>query len=377
VTESEARINRDTHVLHCLECGKCTANCPVARVNPEFSPRMQISRLLSGSLEALITDNQLYTCLSCGMCSARCPSDVRYTELMLLTRIEAYKAGHTATISHGGVLQEIMKIHAAQKLKTAEKGELLYFTGCLPYFDAVFTDIGVEALKIGRSVITILNALGETPVVMPNERCCGHDLLWGGDEQSFLKLMKHNLAAIKETGAKRVVTACAECFRTLKSDYARYAGGLDFEVQHVSQYLAGRLPELEPKLKKKVKKKVAFQDPCRLGRHMGVYEEPRLLLEKIPGVEVSEMRRNREAAVCCGTSAWMNCDMYSKKIQVGRLKEAEQSGADTVITCCPKCYIHFTCATSEKNGKPAVEIAIQDLCVLLAESLGAREGPDD
>ena len=384
MTATEEKINRETRALHCLECGKCTANCPVSRVNHEFSPRMQLSRLLSGSLDDLITDDKLYTCLTCGMCSVRCPSDVRYTELMQLARIEAYKTGHVANLSHGGVLQEVMKIHSAEKLqqdrgalldselKTTEKGELLYFAGCLPYFDAVFTDIGVEAVKIGRSAIRLLNALGEKPVVMPNERCCGHDLLWMGDEEGFLALMKHNIKEIKKTGAKKVVTACAECYRTLARDYPRYADGIDFEVQHISQYLAERLPELEKKLKKKVNKAVSFQDPCRLGRHMGVYNPPRELLDKIPGLKVREMPHSGEAAVCCGTSAWINCDMYSKKIQVNRLNEAKQAGAETVITSCPKCYIHFSCATNEKNDRPSVEMEVQDLCVLLAESLEAK-----
>ena len=379
---TEERIVRETHAFHCLECGKCTANCPVSRVNRSFSPRMILSKLLVGGVESILTNEKLYTCLTCGMCSVRCPSDVRYTELMQMARVDAYAAGHKATLSHGGVLQEIMKIHSAEKmkqdrtswlgdgLKTSKKGEVLYFAGCQPYFDAVFEDIGAVPTEIGRSAIKLLNALGVKPVVMPNERCCGHDLLWMGDEAGMVELAKHNVEAIRAAGAKLVVTSCAECYRTLAKDYPRHVGELGFEVQHISQYLAGRAEELGRKLKP-LKRKVSFQDPCRLGRHMGVYEEPRALLGSIPDLEFADMRRSGQAAVCCGTSAWINCDMYSKQIQVGRLREAKATGAETLVTACPKCYIHFTCATSEKEGKPAVEIEVKDLCVVLAESLEA------
>ena len=381
--ENAARITRQAKAFQCLECGKCTANCPVSRFNRDYSPRMMLSRLLTGEMDELVADEKLYTCLACGMCRVRCPSDVRYTELMLLTRIEAHRLGHKPNLSHGGVLHEIMRIHAADKMRqdrgdwlggdvqTAAEGELLYFGGCLPYFDAVFEEIGVEAGRIGRSAVRLLNAVGITPAVLPNERCCGHDLLWMGDEKGFIELMKHNIKAIAAAGAKRVVTSCAECYRTLALDYPRFGGKLEFEVVHISQLLSEQLSDLKGMLRGS-DGTVTFHDPCRLGRHMGVYEPPRQLMAAIPDLEVLEMRHSRQASTCCGTSAWINCDMYSKQIQIGRLREAERAGAATVVTACPKCYIHFTCATSEKRSEPQVDVKIQDLCVLLAESLGAK-----
>ena len=206
--------------------------------------------------------------------------------------------------------------------------------------------------------------------MMANERCCGHDLLWVGDEESFVKLMKRNLEEINKAGARKLVTSCGECYRTFTRDYAQRAGGLDFEVQHISQFLAERLAELEPLLKDG-DENVTYHDPCRLGRHSGVYDPPRQVLESVPGLELKEMRRSREAGVCCGTSAWLNCDQYSKQIQIGRLKEAEATGMQTMVTTCPKCYIHFTCAKSEKGcaGKEKVGIEVKDLCVLLADNI--------
>lgn len=379
--ENREQIIRETHFFRCLECGKCTANCPVSRVNPAFSPRSMLSRLLTSELEDMITDERLYNCLTCGMCRVRCPSDVRYTDLMMFTRIAAFDAGHKGNLSHGGVLHEIMRIHTATKLDqergdwlgdgldTAESGEILYFAGCQPYFDSALAEIEVKATDIGRGAVKILNALGIAPVVMPNERCCGHDLLWIGDEKNFVELMERNLEAVKKTGAKKLVTSCAECYRTFAMDYTKRAGDLGFDVQHISQFLAEQLDALEGILGENGKK-VTFHDPCRLGRHMGVYDQPRQVIEAIPGIEIREMRRSGQTAVCCGTSAWLNCDQASKQIQIGRLREAEATGAQTVLTACPKCYIHFTCAQSEKGcAESETTIEVQDLCVLLAESI--------
>jgi len=379
--ENRADIIKQTKAFQCLECGKCTANCPVSRVNPSFSPRSMLSRLLIGDLESIMSDDKLFTCLTCGLCRERCPSDVRYTDLMMLTRIESFEVGHKGELSHGGILQEIMRIHTAPKmqqergnwldgkLKTAEKGEILYFAGCQPYFDSALADIGIESTKIGRSAVKILNALGVTPVVLPNERCCGHDLLWIGDEENFKLLMEHNLKAVKESGARKLVTSCAECYRTFAKDYAARAGGLDFEVQHITQFLAEHLDELKALLGENGSK-VTYHDACGLGRHMGVYDAPREVLDSIPGLDFREMKHSGANGVCCGTSAWLHCDQYSKQIQIGRLKEAEATGAETVVTTCPKCYIHFTCASNEKGcAGTEVKVEVKDLCVLIAESI--------
>jgi len=256
--------------------------------------------------------------------------------------------------------------------RTAKTGDIMYFVGCAPYFEPVFDDMGVRALNIAEGSIKILNALEIEPVVLPNEKCCGHDMLWTGDVATFKKLAEHNVASIKEAGVKKIIFSCPEGYRTFKEDYPRFFK-LDWEVQHISEFLAERIEQLNFK---EVKKKVTYQDPCRLGRHLGIYEAPRKLITAIPGIEFIEMERNREEAICCGTSAWTNCDSYSKQIRVDRLLEAKATGADTLITSCPKCFTHFRCAMTPRGAEkgPDLEMEVMDLVELVVSALGGEGG---
>jgi Fe-S oxidoreductase len=114
---------------------------------------------------------------------------------------------------------------------------------------------------------------------------------------------------------------------------------------------------------------VTFHDPCRLGRHMGIYDEPRALISAIPGLTFVEMPRSRERAICCGVGGWMNCTSFSKMIQANRLKEARAAGADVLVTACPKCEIHLKCALNDQALRDEVGIEIKDLVSLAASHL--------
>ncbi|MBL7073693.1 (Fe-S)-binding protein [candidate division KSB1 bacterium] len=373
-------IAKKTNLFNCLECGKCTSVCPISRFGGQYSPRLMITRSIQGHYDELLVDRQIWTCLTCGMCNVHCPSDVHYTEFTRLARIESNRSGQEGLCSHGGVFQSLTKIMtssnlkqnrmdwASSDLKISKGGEFLYFVGCLPYFDVFFSDIGVESLEIAKSVIKILNHLGIEPVLLPNERCCGHDLFWTGDMINFQRLAEHNVAEIKKSGAKTVLFSCPECYRTFKLDYPQYVGELGFDVIHLSEFLAGKVANNALKFHA-LKKGVTYQDPCRLGRHLGIYDPPRQLLTQIPGLTLLEMPKSREMAICCGTSCWTNCDLTSKQIQLGRLRSAKQTGADLLVTGCPKCYIHFKCAQSDQNAADEVKIEIEDLATLTAEAL--------
>jgi Fe-S oxidoreductase len=294
--------------------------------------------------------------------------------------MEAHGLGETGQCTHGGALQSLMHIMTAahlnqnrlgwvdKKLKTVSKAETIYFVGCQPYFDVLFSDIGVKTLDIANSALKLLNHLDIVPALLPDERCCGHDLLWAGDAERFIKLAKHNLKGIKKTGAKRVVTTCPECYLTLKVEYPRYLGRLDFEVVHISQLLADKVADGELKFRRTAKK-VTYQDPCRLGRFSGILGEPRAIIDAIPGMELVEMNRSRMSALCCGTQAWMNCGTVNKQIQSERLREASETGANVLLTFCPKCQIHFRCAMSDGRLGEDLGIEIEDITILAARAL--------
>ena len=221
-------------------------------------------------------------------------------------------------------------------------------------------------MSIAKSTVKILNSLDIKPAVMKNERCCGHDFLWGGDQGNFEKLAQKNVEQIKRTGAKKIVTSCAECYHTLKIEYPKYGNKLGVEVVHISELISENIDNFNFK---KHDKKVAFQDPCRLGRLSGIYEEPRKALNAVGGNELLELEKNRSSAVCCGTSGWLSCGRYSKQIQTEKLKEAKKIGAELLITSCPKCQIHFKCALSDKKMENEAKIEDQDLTTLVSDCL--------
>jgi Fe-S oxidoreductase len=251
-------------------------------------------------------------------------------------------------------------------LESSPDGETLYFVGCLPYFEVAFAQLEVPALEIARSVVRLMNAGGERPQVLAEERCCGHDLLWGGDEDSFLRLAELNAEAIRSSGARRVVSACPECVRTLAVDYPAFGLDLGVEVVHISQWLAQALEEGRLALELG-EQRLTFQDPCRLGRHMGEYDAPRTVLAALG--EVVEMPRSGRLAQCCGTSAWTACGAANKALQGEVLRQARASGADRLVTACVKCQIHFRCTLDDPDVEDG-RIEVVDLAQLAAEGLG-------
>ena len=357
---------KKTKAYLCLDCGKCTAICPISRVNRGYSPRRLLTKALTGGNENLLSDKTIWTCLTCMQCQQRCPSDIDYIQFTRMIRFDAKSDGQEALCSHGGALQSLMKI-ITPDLKTSEKSEYLFCVGCLPYFDVFFTDIKANSLESTRSTLKILNFLGIEPQVLPNERCCGHDLLWMGDLENFKRLAEHNLKLIKESGAKKIITSCPECLTTLKVDYPEMFGKQDYEVLHISELIAQSLSNNKSKLKK-LEKKVTYQDPCRLGRFCGIFEAPREVINAC-GAELVEMPKNRKNATCCGTSSWVNCDAYSRMIQANRLKEAKSTGAEVLITACPKCQIHFSCTQNAEGYPEEDKIKIVDLTTLFAEAI--------
>lgn len=361
-----------------MECGVCTGSCPVSRQILTFSPRQMIKRSIISPNGDLLQCHELWACLSCARCSERCPVEIDFPEFIRQYREEARKAENLPVESHHGVLQAVSHLQACQISqqrtgwaadagRTRETGDIFYFVGCLPFFDVTFRYLEVPSLNIARSVLKLLNRIGIEPVVSNDERCCGHDALWSGDDALFMKLAAINMETIQASGAKTVVFSCPEGYMTFKKYYPRYFGDLPFEVLHMSELLHRELPSAGVSLRPASNgdPAVTFQDPCRLGRWMGIYDAPRDLLQQVPEVNLLEMERTRENALCCGTTAWMECSACSKSMQLERLQEALDTGAKTMITACPKCQIHLTCAQSGTD----LDIGVVDLYTFLADRL--------
>ena len=195
IKEKEVPVKREpfseviekTNIRLCLECGKCSSSCPIAKMNPDFSPRMTVKRILTGAVGLSVNDEGIWTCLTCGLCQERCPSNVQYVDFVRAYREEARAGGITGNCSHKDLLLDLQRIMANSKTKqnrlgwlpkdakVSETGDVLYFVGCLPYFDVIFKDINAKSLETAKSVVRILNKVGIEPVLLKNERCCGHD----------------------------------------------------------------------------------------------------------------------------------------------------------------------------------------------------------
>jgi heterodisulfide reductase subunit D len=359
-------IVQRTRAYLCLDCGKCTGSCPLARVDLDYSPRRIVERVVFGEAEVVMADPRLWSCMTCGLCSMRCPSDVDFSRFIIEMRAEAFQAGERGIYAHNGILQEVMRIQTmnvhqdrtewlADDMQLSENGEWFYFVGCLPFFDVIFADLEVQALDIARNAVRLLNRVGIAPMVSNEERCCGADLLLAGDVDSFRRLAELNVEVIKASGAERVVFTCAECYNAFRTDYPAYVGQLPFEMVHLTELLADKINAGEVSLNPSPGL-VTYHDPCRMSRYLKVHEPPRTVLGSVPELELVEMEDNRERAMCCGSTAWVNCSGCSKLIQREKLRQARATGAGVMLTTCPKCQIHLSCAARDLDAEQAVEV---------------------
>ena len=354
-------LRRTSGALRCLECGKCSTLCPLSSLRNFSAARM--AAIHDPVTDLVAHSATVHRCLTCGSCEVRCPQGVHFTDL-----IRGFRAELPAEqCPHGAVFQSAATIdHAARDLswvdddlRVATSGEIALFVGCAPLFDVLFErDLGVRTLDVTRAAIRLLNAAGIEPVLVDAERCCGHDLLWGGDVGSFRALASANTAAFETRGVKHILTTCAECARTWKLDYAEAVPRYRPRVEHLAEWLA------RSGLQFATTEKVTYQDPCRLARHLGIADAPRQLLGA-SGAEVVEMPKHGVDAQCCGTPGFIRCDADARALQERRLDEAASTHAERLLTACPKCRIHFACAQREDElrGRSRPRIEIEDITV--------------
>jgi Fe-S oxidoreductase len=394
-------------VWYCLDCGKCASVCPITRweTRAHASPRLLIERAIQGQIEDVMDDPLFWSCLTCKRCTELCPSDVHFSEFLRDSRSFALREDRCGECTHSEMTQTLGRMMTDPDMKqnrlgwlqddleTSEDSDTIYFVGCMPYYDPMFKNIGAEGVEIAQAAVKVLNHLGIQPQVLADERCCGHDQLWQGDINNFEALAKLNMENIKASGAKRIVTTCPECARTLKIDYPQYVGEHGLQVLHLTELLAQTSPSilaavptgdniaLPPASSTTAVGtreganaggtkglRVTYQDPCRLGRHLGAYDAPRQAIAGL-GYDLVEMRRHAESSLCCGTTCWTSCGQVSKNIQVERLEEARATGAELLVTACQKCQIHFKCAQNDPLLGEELSIQIRDLTTLIAERL--------
>jgi heterodisulfide reductase subunit D len=377
----------ENKVYYCIECGKCSSICPMNRGEHGISPRRIVKKILENHEVEVIADQWLYSCLICGLCDEVCPSTISFSALIRELRHRALQSGNRKLCSQSGELMQLGGMMTLPSIKQnrldwlpkdakiSEKGEILYFVGCLPYFDTIFKDLDPKTIEMAKSTLKLLNTARINPVVSNNERCCGHDQFWSGDTATFEILAKLNIEHFKELGIKKLLVSCPECYETISKYYPKYVGELDFEVVYSLDYISELIDEGKLKMKSDTTN-VTYHDPCSLGRHLKIYDSPRNVLANIENLSFIEMPQNKDSGPCCGVSAWITCDSKSQEMQLSRLKEAKSVGANKMITTCPKCLIHFTCRLKKRPAeeKEVNDVEVIDLTTLASEALDTSSG---
>lgn len=377
-----ARLMASHDIFACQDCAKCSSACPLTLTGKPFSPRGMASAIIAGNPDSPNVVRDVWSCLTCGICYDRCPSAVNFPHFIREMRTVQKSAGNGGFEAHGGFFQSLMRTMTSPGLqirhwqqlppgiRTDPQSKILYFGGCAPYFDTYLRHPtgGICTMDILTDSLRLLNFFDIYPAILPEERCCGHDLLWTGDRENFLKLARLNVAAIEAMGIEEVVTSCPECYRTLAFDYPAEGVPVSFTVTHLYELVEREIDKGAVGFEE-IDRKITFQDPCRLCRHEGGAELPRKLLHRLKPAGYVEMQDHGVSALCCGNCAWTGCDSYTKALQVKRLRQARETGSDLLVTACPKCQIHLHCAMEDPFQGSEIEIEMMDLTSLMAKTI--------
>ncbi len=359
----------------CFQCGLCDAVCPWNKVRP-FSMRKIIREATFGLTE--IDGEDIWRCTTCGKCTQQCPRGVKQIEIGVSLRrvaseyevfpasVRSARTARASLISEGNPLQGERKKRAdwAKDLsvKTYTEGmEALYFVGCYLSYDP-------RMKKVATATANILNKAGvKFGILGDKESCCGESIRKTGSEEVFKNLAKENIKTFIDNGVRKIIVSSPHCYHTFKNEYPEFM--VNFEVIYISQYLLELINDGRLELTKEYEKKVTYHDPCYLGRHNDIYDEPREILKKIPGLELVEMTDSRKNSLCCGGGGgriWMDTPKEERFSDL-RLEQANEVGAQVLVTSCPYCITNFE--ESRLNMEYEDILEIKDITEIVNDTL--------
>jgi Fe-S oxidoreductase len=386
----------------CTECGRCQSVCPAWTTGKPLSPKLVImglrdnmfasaDRLLGGASDGevatlvptTIDPDVLWSCTTCGACVEECPVDIEHVDAIIdMRRYEVLMESRFPSEA-GLMLRNIENQGDPWGLGASRRTEwLAQLDFEVPVFDGVIPDdveylywvgcagsLDERARKQVVATARMLHRAGVTfGILGPRESCSGDPARRMGNEYLFQEMAKANVATLAGAGARKIVASCPHCFNTLKNEYPALGG--NYEVVHHSELLshlvaAGRLvPGVN------YSGSVTYHDPCYLGRHNRVFNEPRSVLSAIPGLTQIEMARHRERGFCCGAGGarmWME-ENIGKRVNMERTDEALGTGADVISTACPFCMIMLDDAV-KAHGRE--DVAVMDISQVVESSLNA------
>ena len=369
----EVREKGGDAVKFCYQCGKCDTVCPWNRVR-KFSMRKLIREAAFGLSE--IEREEIWRCTTCGKCPQRCPRDVKQIDDMIALRrvatgynvfpaaVKPYRAVSSGLAGQGNPFNEDRKTRAdwAEGLSVkpfAEGMDVLYFPCCYTCYDP-------RLKKVARATAAILNKAGvDFGILGSKENCCGESIRKTGNEDLFKRLARENIKTFIDNGVKKIVVSSPHCYHTFKNEYLEFR--VNFEVVHISQYLFGLVNDGRLRITKEYGKRITYHDPCYLGRHNGIFDEPRGVLKKVPGVELVEMPESRVDSLCCGMGGgriWAETEK-SERFSNLRVEQAIGLGVEEVVTSCPYCITALEDSRLVLNH--ADDIQVKDITEILQE----------
>jgi Fe-S oxidoreductase len=338
-----------------------------------------------GQPDAVIDFDVLWSCTTCGACVEQCPVDIEHIDHILDLR--RYKAQMEASFptEAGGMLRNVERsgdpwgIGPSRRLdwaagldvpivegRISDDCEVLFWVGCAGALDD-------RARKVTRAIAELLEQAGVRFAVLgPAEACTGDPARRLGMEYLFQTLAEQNVDTLRRAGVRTIVTWCPHCFNTLRNEYPDFGG--DYDVIHHTQLLARLVAEGRLAPRRVIDAMVTYHDPCYLGRHNGVYDPPRLIIEALEGVAQVEMPRCRERGFCCGAGGarFFMEERVGKRVNHERIDEALALEPDLVVTACPFCLVMLDDAVNDKITEGSLvpgRTRVVDVAQILGESL--------
>jgi Fe-S oxidoreductase len=333
----------------CFQCGLCDVLCPWNRVRT-FSMRKLVRQATFGMTE--IESEEIWLCTTCGRCTQHCPRDVRQIESGIALRriateygvfptsVQPIRTVSASLVGGGNPLSEPREKRGewAKGLSVKpfnEEMEILYFPGCYLNYDPRLKKVAKATAELLQKAGVSFGILGE------KENCCGESVRKTGEEDLFKRLARENIKTFIDHGVNKILVSSPHCYHTFMNEYPEFR--VNFEVVHITQYLFELIREGRLELSGTYWKKVTYHDPCYLGRHNGIYEEPRETLKGIEGLDLIELPDSREGSLCCGGGGgriWMETPKGERFCDL-RVEQALGVGAEVLVTACPYCITNF------------------------------------
>ncbi|HYT55342.1 MAG TPA: (Fe-S)-binding protein [Verrucomicrobiae bacterium] len=381
----------------CIMCNRCQDVCPATNTGKALSPaailineRYELNKIFPAFsagqesprplLDFALNEEATWACTTCNACIEVCPVgneqmlhiiDVRRERVLAAAE---FPKGLQNTFNHMERAGNPWGMPAGERLAWAKglpfavptleerpDSQVLYWVGCAVAFDP-------RAQKIARSMAELLHAAGiEWAVLGKNEKCTGDTARRTGNEYLFAQMAQENIAVLNEIKPKTIITTCPHCFHTIANEYPQFGG--NYVVKHHTEFIDELIRGGKLKLSAEANGSVTFHDPCYLGRHNGIFDQPRALIQST-GAKLTEPKRHRSNSFCCGAGGgqfWKEEEKGTERVGTNRYRELKQTGAKTVATGCPFCMRMITEETAKEEPETAMEVL--DVAEIVVRSL--------